>query len=261
LWFWRRHPEHVLLFLGPVFGAGITAFYMFRLYFMTFTGKPRDHHVHDHAHESPAVMWVPLAILAVPSICVGYSFDFGGGAHAKAPLLERILQYRPASAEAGAHVPHELHVLGGNIALVAVVAGIALSSLFYYFRVLKSDEVARQFPALHRFLLARWYFDELYAAVFLRPTLALSRFCRQFDWNVIDSAIDGTASWMVRTSDADGWFDFWIIDGIVNKVSDVVYGTANWLRVLQTGRLRQYVLFLVVGTVGLVAVISYLYPK
>ena len=56
------HKQHFLLFLLPLVTAGLTAFYMFRMWFMTFTGKPRDHHVYEHAHESPWLMTVPLIV-------------------------------------------------------------------------------------------------------------------------------------------------------------------------------------------------------
>src|SRR5439155_9416388 len=66
------YPQHLLLLLLPLVTAGLTAFYMFRMWFMTFTGKPRDEHVYEHAHESPRTMTVPLIILAVCSIMIAW---------------------------------------------------------------------------------------------------------------------------------------------------------------------------------------------
>ncbi len=236
---------------------------MFRLFFMTFAGEPRDHHVYEHAHESKWVMWVPLAVLAVPSVIVGYGFN------GESPLLERILSFRPPHLAGLGHVPHEVHEKGGMIALLAVVAGIGMSVLFYgasvfgvgflkYLRALDPGEVVRHFPGVHDFLAHKWYFDELYDLILIRPSLAVARFCRAFDWNVLDWLIDGMARLTVWWSRMDGWFDFRVIDGIVNWTSDVVYGTGNWLRRIQTGQIRQYVMFLAVGAVGLFAVISFL---
>jgi NADH-quinone oxidoreductase subunit L len=248
-----ENPQHILLFLLPTAGAGITAFYMFRLFFLTFTGEPRDHHVHDHAHESTATMWVPLAILAVPSIAVGYSF---GG---PSPLLERLLGYG-APDVALSHPPEAIHQQAGWVASGVVLAGILMSALFYLFRVLSPAELPRQFPVLYRFLWNKWYFDELYRAVFVQPLLGIAQSCRGFDWNVLDGIIDGAARWTVRVSSLDGRFDFRIIDGIVNWVADWVFATGFWLRRLQTGRLRQYVMFLAIAAVGVFAVIFYLAP-
>src|SRR5262249_26107852 len=69
-----QNPQHFLLFLLPLVTAAITCFYMFRMWFMTFLGTPRDAHIHEHAHESPKVMTVPLIILAVCSVLVGWGF-------------------------------------------------------------------------------------------------------------------------------------------------------------------------------------------
>jgi NADH-quinone oxidoreductase subunit L len=251
LYFWQQNPTHILLFMLPAVGAAITAFYMFRLFYMTFTGEPRDEHVHEHAHESPGVMWIPLAVLAVASWIAGYGFGGAG------PLLERVLSYRPPHVEL-THVPHEIHQTGGLIALAVVLCGIAAAAMFYQFRVLSAEEMARRFPEVHRFLVNKWYFDELYDAVLVRPSLRIAQRCREFDWNIIDGLVDGAARWTVRVSDWDGRFDFRVIDGVVNWVGDWVYATGAWLRRFQTGRIRQYVMFLAIAAVGLLAVVSYL---
>src|SRR4029077_10667850 len=70
--FGLAQPQHMLLFLLPLVTAGITTFYMFRMWFMTFTGKPRDEHVHEHAHESPWIMTAPLILLAIFAVCVAW---------------------------------------------------------------------------------------------------------------------------------------------------------------------------------------------
>ena len=85
----RVHPEHALLFLLPLLTAGITTFYMFRMWLLTFTGKPRDHHVHYHAHESPALLTLPLIILGTLRVCVA------GGRHPHAAPATR--RKRPAT--------------------------------------------------------------------------------------------------------------------------------------------------------------------
>ncbi len=258
LHFWQQAPQAGLyslvaptLFVLAVSGAAITAFYMFRLWFMTFTGKPRDEHVYEHAHESPAVMTVPLIVLAVLSWCGGYSFGLGQ------PAIELALQNGPAGQGFTAHPPHATHELAGTFAFGAVIVGVALAVVFYGIRLLSPDEVAAQFPRLYRFLWHKWYFDELYAAVFVRPVLALSRKVRAFDWNIIDGIVDGVAYWTARLATADGRFDFWVIDGIVNLVGEVTYWCGERLRWLQTGRIRQYIVFLVVGTVAALALLFY----
>src|SRR5690606_2259762 len=110
-------------------GAGITAFYMFRLWFYTFLGKPRDHHVYEHAHEVPPVMWVPLVILSVfAAFC---AFGGEGG-----PLFSLLIHSEPAAVAEGVqnagriglHLPGhaavaENHAAAGTWALLVAIGG------------------------------------------------------------------------------------------------------------------------------------------
>jgi NADH-quinone oxidoreductase subunit L len=272
------HPEHALLFVLPLATAGITALYMARMWFLTFAGKPRDPHVYEHAHESPWVMTVPLIVLAIGSVCVAWGW----------PLYDAEVSYLSSQIEHSQHrsVPAEFgltreekesmpgfvakeehqserfyaqlyHSLTGSIALALVAVGILFSSLLYYSRVLDPADAARQFPAVHRFLVNKWYFDELYGAVLVRPALVVAGWCRAFDTYVIDGIVDAAGRGTVRLSDWDGRFDLGIIDGLVNLTARVVYGTGARLRGVQTGFIRSYVLFLVLAAVGIFIVLSY----
>src|ERR1019366_9231728 len=89
------HPGHVLLFLLPLVTAGLTTFYMFRMWFLTFAGKPRDAHVYEHAHEAPWVMTVPLIVLAVFSVCVAWGRQPWNPEESF--LAENISESQPAS--------------------------------------------------------------------------------------------------------------------------------------------------------------------
>jgi NADH-quinone oxidoreductase subunit L len=270
------HKEHLLLFLLPLLTAGITAFYMARMWFMTFTGEPRDPHVYEHAHESPRLMTVPLIILAFFSIVVAWGWPVWD---ATASALEHRLhhaQYPSVLADFG-HVledeelapgialeleqnvrvqAHEHHHLAGNLALGIVLFSIVFAALVYYYRLLDPAEAKEQFPALHRFLWHKWYFDEVYSALLVRPALAVATWCRLFDTKVIDGAVDGTAKATVRLSRWNGWFDNGIIDGLVNVTARITYGVGNWLRNLQTGYIRSYVLFLVLAAVAIWVILS-----
>jgi NADH-quinone oxidoreductase subunit L len=258
LLFWQQAPEgmgaallRAVSFVVPVVGAGITSFYMFRMYFLTFLGRPRDQHVYEHAHESPLVMTVPLVVLAVLSWCAGY------GLPGQPPLIEVALHQGPAAGVSLVEVPHRTHELAGSAGLLAVTVGIALAVLLYGLRVLSPEEVAAQFPRVYQFLWQKWYFDELYDRIFVRPVLRLAQACRQLDWVVIDGFVDGLARWTVRVSHWDGRFDFWVIDGLVNWLGEVTYRCGDRLRRLQTGLIRQYIVFLVVATIGTLAFLFY----
>jgi NADH-quinone oxidoreductase subunit L len=270
-----------LLFLLPLITAGITTFYMARMWFMTFTGPPRDPHVYEHAHESPRTMTVPLILLAFFSVVVAWGVPvwdaenpLGGiGRMFSDGELEHHLhhgQYRSVLADfghvleedekeavgkavpLGENVRHQAHIhhhLAGNLAFAIVLLCIVFASLIYYYRLFDPAEAKEQFPGLHRFLWHKWYFDEVYSALLVRPALAVAGWCRLFDTRVIDGTVDGTARTTVKVSRWNGWFDNGIIDGLVNVMARVTYGVGNWMRNLQTGYIRSYVLFLVLAAV------------
>src|SRR5262249_46814748 len=152
LGFVRVHPQHGLLFLLPLVTAGITTFYMFRMWFLTFTGEPRDQHVHEHAHESPATMTLPLIVLAVCSICVAWGSPIWD---AEASWLEhhkhhsqpasviadfgRLTEQEPVwhggptkeDAQSERYWAAQYHSLAGNLALGMVILGIVFAAILY----------------------------------------------------------------------------------------------------------------------------------
>ena len=253
----QQNPAHFLLFLMPLMGAGITAFYMFRLWFYTFAGEPRDHHVYEHAHESPRVMTIPLFVLSVFAIFCAIGGEEG-------PLFKLLLGSEPAGVAAGvaANAPshialpshaavHANHSTAGMYALLVAALGAGLAYVFYGARLLNPADVRRQFASLHSFLVDKWAFDELYDFMFVRPSHIVASWCAWFDKNVIDALLHHLAAVTVWISTIDRRFDEQIVDGLVNWVADVTYNTGSVLRLLQTGRLRQYVMFIVVGVVGI----------
>jgi NADH-quinone oxidoreductase subunit L len=272
------HGEHFLLFLLPLLTAGVTAFYMFRMWFLTFTGKPRDEHVHEHAHESPRVMTVPLIVLAFFSVVVAWGWpvwdpeasaldhflhhtmptsvmaDFGLVVAEDQEHGSNKLIWTPGMVQDIAlntrHQAHEAHSFVGLMALGVVAIGIIFAYLLYYRRVLDPAEAQEQFPGVYAFLSGKWYFDELYSVLLVRPALAVAGWFRFFDSKVIDGVIDGSARVAVRTSWWSGRFDYNIVDGLVNLAARVCQGIGNWLRVVQTGYIRSYVLFLVLAAIA-----------
>jgi NADH-quinone oxidoreductase subunit L len=281
------NQQHLLLFLLPLLTAGITAFYMFRLWFMTFAGEPRDEHVHEHAHESPWVMTVPLILLAFFSVIVAWGSN---PFNVQDSFLEHLLHSnRPASltVESGNHLSTAVaqaettasggnffapnswlhavwtrgklgpHDLAGYLALLAAIIGVVLAVVVYYFGYLDPAETQEQFPRVHRFLWHKWYFDELYSALIVRPGLVLATWARWFDAHVIDGIINFLGRFTVWLSKWDGKFDLGIVDGMVNLTANVVFAVGAWLRNVQTGFIRSYILFLAVAAVGIFAVLSY----
>ncbi len=151
------------------------------------------------------------------------------------------------------------YAFAGSILILLTGVGVAL--LFYgpagfpYFvpTRLSAARAAERFGGLYRFLVHKWYFDELYWAVFVRPCLAFARFCGRFDLKVIDGVVNGLAALTGLLNWVIGRFDVQGVDGLVNLTAQAVYDAGDRGRRLQTGRLRNYLMFLTVGLVILFA--------
>jgi NADH:ubiquinone oxidoreductase subunit 5 (subunit L)/multisubunit Na+/H+ antiporter MnhA subunit len=286
-------PEHILLFLLPAVGAILTAFYMFRMWFLTFAGEPRGFtskveavhsHVHDeehaldkdhgvghghghghdlnpaaHAHESEPIMTWPLIILAVCSVFAGWTLFYIIPLPFGTPTLEHILEYGEPYRATDILAMHHYYAFGAS--LVIMLTGIGLGLLYYaphgfpYFVPTRFSAIrtAERFGGVYRFLVHKWYFDELYWAVFVRPCLALARLCRQLDQVLVDGLVNASASATAFLSRRGGWFDLIGVDQIVNLTAKAVYVTGDWSRSIQTGKLRNYLMFLSVMLVVLFA--------
>jgi NADH-quinone oxidoreductase subunit L len=265
------NPVHGYFFVFAVLGAAITSFYMFRLWYMTFAGQPRDEHVYHHAHESPWVMVGPLVVLAFFAVVAGGTLTHLGNL-GFVPLLE---QARPAGTEEGMsagwtapianfraeHESHaaEIHGPAELWAFGSALAGFLLATVFYGLRKLDPDDVRRQFSAIYRFLVHKWWFDELYGTLFVRPTLRVSGWIAACDKRGIDGLVDGMARAVALVSRIDAWIDRTFVDGLVNGIAHATYAAGLRLRAVQSGNLRQYVMWLAVGTVALFLIISFLW--
>lgn len=258
---------HFLLFLVPLVTAGITAFYMFRLWFYTFAGKPRDQHLYDHCHESPAVMTVPLIILAV--FAAGCAIGGEGGF-----LYESLLASEPlghehglAAAEEGAlalpshHQIHEVHGQAGMYALIVAGLGTLLAYVLYGLGLINPADIKRQFSGVHNFLVEKWQFDRLYDVMFQQPVHIVAGWCTWVDRKVFDGILHGACRVTLDVSRWDRRFDEKVIDGLVNLVGSVVFGIGSAIRGIQTGRLRQYVMFIAVSVLALFVLLFAFLPK
>ena len=179
-----------------VIAAAMTAFYSWRLMFMTFFGTNRgDKHTFDHAHESPISMLIPLAVLAVGAVLAGmvwYKPFFGSVEYVHEFFGSSIamLEGSQATLEAAHYVPSWVKVSP----FLAMLLGLGLAWLFYVRRTDLPGKLAANQPILYRFLLNKWYFDEIYDAVFVRPAAALGRFLWiRGDGGVIDGFLNGLA--------------------------------------------------------------------
>jgi proton-translocating NADH-quinone oxidoreductase chain L len=253
--------------------AAITAFYMFRMWFMTFAGKPRNEERYSHAHEYPNMVY-PLVILAVFAIAVAWPNPLQKGFDLST-LLEAS---RPAAISgttlngsvAAIVVPDEhlshMDAIKTPVTLLATVTGIVgiLLAAFMYVlpgsRGLEAAAMAAKFKSIHKFLLNKWWFDELYEVIFVKPSQVIGRWISWIDQNILDSIVHFCA----RATKAVARFwerlaDQIIVDGSVNLMARWIYQTGVSLRRVQTGSLRQYVLFIVIAAIAVFILVSFMW--
>ncbi|TMJ75083.1 MAG: NADH-quinone oxidoreductase subunit L [Alphaproteobacteria bacterium] len=220
------NPIALYGFGATVIAAALTAFYSWRLIFLTFHGTPHDHHHYDAARESPLVMLLPLGFLAAGSIFAGYPFRELFAGHDVADFFGDSLKFA-----AGSHLLEEMHhipLLIGMAPTVMMAIGFVVAWEFYIRRPELPAELARQQEPLYKFLLNKWYFDEIYDFLIVRPTLWLAR-----------------ALWKY----GDGWtIDGLGPDGISARVLDVTRGAVR----LQTGYLYHYAFAMLIGVAALI---------
>ncbi len=211
--------------------AFLTAFYSWRLLILTFHGAPRaDHHTMDHVHESPAVMLVPLLVLAGGAILTGAVFaphfvgheweQFWNGAIVNGPHNEIM------------HHVHEVPEWVPVLPTIVGLSGIALAYLLYMLVPSVPGKLASAFGGLYRFLLNKWYFDELYDAIFVRPARVLARVL----WQTADARV---------------------IDGVPNGAAALAVDIARGAVRLQNGRVASYAFTMIAGLAVFVTMLAF----
>jgi NADH-quinone oxidoreductase subunit L len=239
LWlaFTSEHGSRLLWILG-VAGAGLTAFYMFRQFFMVFFGKCRaEHHIQEHLHESPKVMTLPLVVLAIGALIAGYiglPSVLGGSQFAR--WLEPVI-----AAHGEEHVSEALELGLMAVSISVAACGFFIAYLMYYRAALSPDHFVNFAGGFfYRLFDRKYYFDEIYQAIFVNGTLLLARIGSLFDQYVIDGIVDGSARVTVFISWLDGLFDNYIVDGIVNAIANITFWAGNKFRRVQTGNINGY---------------------
>ena len=283
--------HHYLLFTIALCAAGITAFYMFRLIFMTFFGEPRNQEMHDMAHESPKSMTVPLLILAVLSLPIVNILWFNEDyvkppeqPHLHAPqhahvspdsktdksgiTLSLFGVSEAVAAEESGHDTHGTHADDGHhghhgpahaIAMVLSILvaglGILLSWMFYHRRSLSAESVATTFRPLYNLFWHKYYFDEFYDGVLVALTVWKARLFAQFDGTIVDGIVNGVGT-VTRDFLAVfiGIFDNRVVDGLVNRVAEVTWAIGGRVRRIQTGAIQTYLFVVLAGIVLLILI-------
>ncbi|MEX0841021.1 MAG: NADH-quinone oxidoreductase subunit L [Xanthobacteraceae bacterium] len=221
-----KNPMAFYGFICTVAAAAMTSFYSWRLIFKTFHGAPHDRHHYEQAQESSKVMLVPLAILATGSIFAGYPFADIFSGNGVQEFFRGSLKFA-----AGNRILEELHHVPLAVALLPTAMMVMGFTVAWHFYIQRPDipaRLAERQDLLYRFLLNKWYFDELYDFIFVRPALWLGRLL----WK-------GGDGWLI-----DGFGP----DGVSARVLDV---TRNVVR-LQTGYLYHYAFAMLIGAAALI---------
>jgi NADH-quinone oxidoreductase subunit L len=220
------NPMAAYGFIMTVGAAALTSFYSWRLIFKTFHGQPHDHHHYETAHESPRVMLIPLAILAFGSIAAGWPFLSIFTGHGADGFFREALNLGIANTLF--ENTEKLPLLVSLSPTVMMIGGFLVAYQFYIRRPDLPVALARDQNMLYKFLLNKWYFDEIYDFLFVRPAMWLGRLF----WKGGDGFI------------IDGFGP----DGVSARVLDV---TKNVVR-LQTGYLYHYAFAMLIGVAALI---------
>ena len=257
LWQTYSSPQgSTALYVVGLLTAALTAFYMWRMMFMTFYGRPRmDEHTAAHIHESPRTMTVPLVLLAAGSALAGWIgvprlWSF-------LPEAFRIFEHwlEPAVPSIAAEAAQHEAALEWTLMLLSVavaLAGIWTARRFYLERPELPEQLARSAPGLYRALSSKWYVDDAYNRLFVEGLAkGGGRTLARFDNRVIDGGVNG-AGWMTRLASAISiWWDTWIIDGAVRLLSWTVKLASFPVRLTQTGLVQAYALVFVLGLLAM----------
>ena len=243
--------------------AAMTAFYMWRMMYLTFYGKSRvAPEVASHVHESPVSMTGVLGVLALGSVLAGWLgvpklwTMFGEGFRTfenwLAPMFatgagDAVKEAVGQGVHQGAHSAFTEWTLMLTSVVVAV-AGILVARYFYVDKPEIPEHIAAAVPGLYRTLYNKWYVDEIYDFLFVNGLCkGGGRLAGAFDRDVVDGGVNG-AGWLTRlAATLSGWWDTWIIDGAVRLGSFIVKMLSYPVCILQTGRVQGYAFFVVIG--------------
>ncbi len=223
--FMSHSPFGKLAYGMGITAAFLTAFYSWRLLFLTFHGKTRaDHHTFDHAHESPIAMLIPLFVLAIGSVAAGFvGAKFLNMVSAEHNFFENVIYVGESKLELLEEIHHAPTLVKISPLIVGVVA-IALAYVFYLVKTDLPSKLANTFKPLYRLSLNKWYFDEIYDCIFVRPTKKIGDFL----WRIIDIKF---------------------VDGMPNGLVALCKKASGYTSKLQTGFIYNYALAIVIGVV------------
>lgn len=215
--------------------AAVTAFYMFRLVFLAFFGKPRSEH---HVHESPAVMTIPLWILAAGAAVIGLPGS---------PWMHHAFQNFINTPDTAHGMEHTVNFFVMKVSVALGAGGIILAAIIYLLFPWLAPFFGKILKPVYLASYNKLWFDELYQATIIRAWYGAGKLLNQFDSAVVDGAVNGTGIGTLWLSGLKNWIDVHIVDGLVNGVGAVTRRFSAILRRFQTGLIQNYLIILFVG--------------
>ncbi|MBI4481988.1 MAG: NADH-quinone oxidoreductase subunit L [Acidobacteria bacterium] len=261
---WQAWNVHKGIWLVAWVAAGLTAFYMFRLLFLTFHGKERFD-THHPPHESPKKMTVPLVILAILAVIGGYV-----GLPAMIGHLIGVPNHFEHFLQPAVQAPEGVeHAIGESafqewivtvLSILMAAAGFSVAYLFYLKRQELADRAAKAAQWAHTLLYRKYYVDELYDALFVNRAKDLGNGFWAFDRKVVDGlGVDGSGRLTLWSATLSGLFDLRVVDGIVNLVGRTTDAGSRAMRRLQTGLVQRYALVMIVGVFAFLSLYLWLF--
>lgn len=283
---------HYIPFILGISAALLTPFYMFRLVFRTFFGKPANQEKYDHAHESSWNMTVPLMILAVfaiisagwqtadkgwfskfmlpydvPAIAAEFHIEDAHpdghevviADHDDHGVADTHGDEHAVAGEHGGHdVKHTAHVRAMFMSIAMVFFGIGGAWWVYHQKKVDPAAVQKKLSGVYTVLQGQYLFDELYGATVYPATLWWASMCAAFDRIVVDGIVNGSGHLTRMMSGVTGTFDKYVVDGAVNGVASVMHGFGEGFRRIQTGRIQTYFVYVAASVLVLVLVYNVL---
>jgi len=276
----------ILLPIAGFGAAAITAFYMFRLIFLTFHGKPKNEKIHENLHESPSVMTLPLIILSGLSFAIFFTgainplsdgshswfskaignghnnvikIDDIHGGHSQNKDNSHSLHVEHTNhsdnsfVEHVVHGSHTAHYSAMYLSLLVAALGILLSFLFYYFKKIDANKVSKFLNLFKLYDLSKnkFYIDEIYSNILYKPFMFWSKICSKIDWDYYDQKfIDSLGKITIFISKKSGEADYnWLDQKVVDGFGKITNYASLRMKKLQNGVVQSYILG------GLIAVI------
>ncbi len=230
--------HHYLLYTIGCAGAFLTSFYMTRAFSLVFLGAPRERDRFAHAHESPWTMTVPLVVLSVPAILLGWCMH----------SPETLAKFFPMEAMHEIAEPQWVSYVG----LASGFLGILVGGALYLRSFTLVEKLAQIFAPIHTLLKNKYYVDEFYWAVFVRPTGKLAQALSWFDFNVLDRIfVDGFGWLSVMWSKIQSWFDDHVVDGAINGAGWSAESLGALGRRVQNGFVQNYLMIITMALVAM----------